>query len=195
MPTKLTPSSAHATAVEPRPRNGSATTLDAVEAVEPQAHLRQLGREGRRMRPVLLAALDRLVGDEPGVAAAADARRGGPPAADVRLVLIAHADGLPIERRVARRGEVEDELVAVVDEAPAVDRLVVTDGQVVVEVGAGAGERLLDRDRLDPVDRVLQPQMRPDGLRDVDAPSRDRWAWRRRSGTASLRTRAPVPTR
>ena len=191
---KLTPSSAQATAVDPRPRNGSATTCDAVEAVQPQAHLRELGRESRRMGPVLFAALDGLVGDEPRIAAAAHAGGRGPPAADVRLVLIAHADGLSIDRRVARRGEVEDELVAVVDEAAAVDRLVVTDRQVVVEVGAGAGERLLDRDRLDPVNRVLQPQMRPDRLGDVDAPSRDRSAWRRRSGTASPRAGAPVAT-
>ena len=110
--------------------------LDAVEAVEPQAHLRELGRESRRMGPVLFAALDRLVGDEPRIAAAAHAGRGGPPAADVRLVLIANPDGLPIDRRVARRGEVKDELVAVVHEAAAVDRLVVTHRQVVFEVGA-----------------------------------------------------------
>ena len=45
-----------------------------LEAVQPEAHLRQLRRERRRMRPILLAALDGLVGDEPGVAAAAHAR-------------------------------------------------------------------------------------------------------------------------
>ena len=40
--------------------------------METQAHLRELRREGRRMRPVLLAALNGLVGNEPGVAATAD---------------------------------------------------------------------------------------------------------------------------
>ena len=37
MPTKLTPSCAQATAELPRPRNGSAATRIAVEAVQPQA--------------------------------------------------------------------------------------------------------------------------------------------------------------
>src|SRR5687767_9430665 len=54
----------------------------------------------------------------------------------------------------------EDELVAVVQKPPAVDRFVVADGQVVGKSRARASERLLDRDRLDPVNRVLQLQMR-----------------------------------
>ena len=55
------------------------------------------------------------------------------------------------------RREVEDELVAVVQEAVAVDRLVVADRQIAGQAGGGAGRRPIDGDRLDPVDDVLQP--------------------------------------
>ena len=48
----------------------------AVEAVQLQAVRRQPPRERRRMRPLLVAALDGVVGQEPGVAAAAQARTG-----------------------------------------------------------------------------------------------------------------------
>ena len=62
----------------------------------------------------------------------------------------------------------KDELVAVVEEAPAVDRLVVADCEVVLQAGPGAGQRLFDGDRLDPVNGVLQLQVRPRRLRHVD---------------------------
>ena len=103
------------------------------------------------------------------------AGRGRPPAADVRLVLILHAHRLPIERRVARWAEVEDELVAVVEKPAAVDRLVVANCQVVLETSPGAGQRLLDGDRLDPVNRVLQVQMRARRLRHVHRRPRVGW--------------------
>ena len=61
------------------------------------------------------------------------------PAGDVRLVLIGHAEREPIEPGLAVRREVEHELVAVVQEPVAVDRLVVADGQVAREAGGGAG--------------------------------------------------------
>src|SRR5688572_4700018 len=138
-----------------------------LQSVEPQAHLRQLRRKRRRVRPILLAALDGLVGDEPGVAAAAYAGSRGLPAPDVRLVLILHADRLALQGRRAARSEVEDEFVAVVEESTAVDRLVMPDGQVVLQAGAGSGERLFDGDRLDPVDGVLKLQVLPGRLRHV----------------------------
>jgi hypothetical protein len=112
------------------------------------------------MRPVLLAALDRFVGNEPGVAAAPDARGSRSPASDVGLILIADADRLAIDGRLSGRREVEHELVAIVNEATAVDRFVMTDRKVIFEVGARTGERFLDGDRFDPVNRVLQPQIR-----------------------------------
>src|SRR5678816_4581702 len=45
----------------------------ALEPMQAQAHLGQLRRERRRVRPILLAALDGLVGDKPGIAATPDA--------------------------------------------------------------------------------------------------------------------------
>src|SRR5262245_62471054 len=120
------------------------------------------------MRSFLLAALNGFVGNEPRIPAAPYAGCCGPPAPDVRLILILDADRLSIDWRVTRYGEVEHEFVAVVHEAAAVDWLVVADGQVIIEIGAGAGERLLDGDRLDPVNRVLQLQVRSDGLGDIN---------------------------
>src|SRR6185503_18071939 len=101
-------------------------------------------------------------------AATSNAGCGRPPSPDVRLILITHANRLSVDRCLARCREVEHELVAVVHEAPAVDRLVVTNGEVVIEIRARTGERLLDGDRLDPVNGVLQSQVRSDRLRDVD---------------------------
>ncbi len=54
-------------------------------------------------------------------------------------------------------GEVEHVFVAVVDEAGAVDGLVVADGQVAIQGGA-AGGVAIDGDRLDPVDGVLESE-------------------------------------
>src|SRR6187431_1175541 len=99
------------------------------------------------MRTLLVAALDGVVGQEPRIAAAAQPRPGLRPARHVRLILILHADGLPIDRRVAALAEMEDELVAIVEESLAVDGLVVADGQIVGETGAGSGQRLFDGDR------------------------------------------------
>ena len=78
--------------------------LDPRQAVQAQALLRQPRREGRRMRPIAIAPLDRLVGNEPGVAAAADALGRAAPAADVRLILIGHAERQPVERGRRRCG-------------------------------------------------------------------------------------------
>ena len=71
--------------------------LNPLQAVQPQALLGQPRRERRRMRPVAVAVLNRLVRDEPGVAAAAHAARRAAPARDVRLVLIGHAERQPVE--------------------------------------------------------------------------------------------------
>src|SRR6185436_14625425 len=119
------------------------------------------------MRPFFVAALDGVVRNEPRVAAAPEIVRGRAPPRDVRLVLVSHANRLAAERRIAARREMEDELVAVVEEALAVDWLVMADGEVALEPGARPGERLLDRNGLDPVNRVLQLEMRTRGLRDV----------------------------
>src|SRR5688572_5016879 len=53
---------------QPEERVGDDT--DPVEAVKTEAHLGQLRRKGRRVRAILLAALDGLVRDEPRIPAA-----------------------------------------------------------------------------------------------------------------------------
>src|SRR5688572_29948993 len=116
------------------------------------------------MWPVAIAALNGLVRNEPRVAPAADAVRARAPARDIRLVLIRHAERQPVQRGTGGWREVEDELVAIVEIAIAVNRLVVTDREIASEPGGGAGRRLIDRDGFDPVNDVLEAQVRPGGL-------------------------------
>src|SRR5436190_17156272 len=100
------------------------------------------------MRTIPVAALNRLVRNEPRVAAAADAVGRRTPARDVRRILIGDPEREPIETGRAARREVEHELLAVVEEPLAVDRLVVADGEVALETGVLARELAFDRDRL-----------------------------------------------
>src|SRR5207249_4344384 len=128
-----------------------------LQAMELEALLGQLGWERRRMRSVAVAALNRLVWNEPGVAAAPDAIGRAAPARDVRRVLVGDAEREPVEARRAVARQVEHELVAIVQEAVAVDRLVVADREVARQAGGEAGRLALDGDRLDPMNDVLQP--------------------------------------
>ena len=161
---------------ESRARDGGAAEADerihrhadTPHAVEPQALLRELRRKRRRVWPVAIAPLDRLVGDEPRVPAAAHAVRPRLPPPDVRLILIGHAERQPIEPGRSLRREVKDEFLTVVQEPVTVDRLVVADREVPRQPGRGARRVFLDGDRLHPVDGVLQPQMRPRRLRHVE---------------------------
>jgi len=66
------------------------------------------------------------------------------------------------------RPEVEHELVAVVQEPIAVDRLVVSNGQVGLQASRRTRRSVVDGDGLDPVHDVLQPEVLPGGLRDVE---------------------------
>src|SRR5207244_6161987 len=87
-------------------------------AVEFNAPLRELHREGGRMRAFFRSTLNRLVRNEPGVAAAmqiAPARMR--PARDVRFVLIRHADRQPIQLDARGFGEMKDVFVAVVQKS------------------------------------------------------------------------------
>ena len=77
--------------------------FDTTEAVEAKALLRKPRGKGRRVRPIAIAPLNRLVRDEPGVAAAADAVGGGAPARDVRLVLVGHSERQPVQARFSGR--------------------------------------------------------------------------------------------
>ena len=81
------------------------------------------------MRAIAVAALDGLVRNEPRVAAASDPAAGTAPARDVRRVLILDAQRQPVERRLRPVRKVEDELLAVVEKAVGVDRLVMPDGR------------------------------------------------------------------
>src|SRR5687768_8713601 len=72
---------------------------DPLHAVQLEAVRGQAPGKRRGVRTLLVAALDGVVGQEPGVAAAAHARPGALPARHVGLVLIFHADRRPLERR------------------------------------------------------------------------------------------------
>src|SRR5205085_6620199 len=110
----------------------------AIESVQPEAVLRQPGRERGRMRTVLVPILDGLVRQEPRVAAATAATARGAPSGHVGGVLVRHAERETVEGRVAGRREMEHEFVAVVHEPWAVDWVVGAHGRVsgVSEAGA-----------------------------------------------------------
>ena len=149
------------------------------------------------MRPVAVAPLDRLVGMNQVLPRQRTPSGRTTPSRDVRLVLIGDAERKTIERGRTLWREVKNELVAVVQETIAVDRLVVTDGQIAREPGGSTGRFPVDGDRLDPVNDVLQLEVRPDRLCDVERGPRVASAWRRRSGRANhsgARTRAAAAT-
>src|SRR5262245_42450913 len=111
------------------------------------------------MWAVAVATLNRFVGDEPGVAAAPHAFGGGAPAGDVRLILVGHAEGQTVQRCDTRWREMEHELMAVVHVPVAVDWLVVPDREVASQACSCPGGRLIDGNRLHPVDDVLETEM------------------------------------
>jgi hypothetical protein len=88
---------------------------------------RQLHRERSGMRALFVAALDRLVRDKPGIAAAARiAPAGVAPTRDVALVRVRNTERQSVDGRSAFRREVEDVFVAVVEETRRANRLEVT---------------------------------------------------------------------
>ena len=102
------------------------------------------------MRPLFLAALNRLIRDEPRVAATtaiAPARVG--PTRNVALVLIRNTEREPINFNAPALGEVKDVFVTIIQKASRTNRLEMTarDDSAIF---------LLDADRLDPMNRVLQ---------------------------------------
>ena len=141
----------------PRPRNFRSRETDRASPG------RALGREAmqftasfdgkrRGMRPIFLATHDGFVGNEPGVAAAAPiASAGVAPARDVTLVGVRNTEGEPIDRSVTFRGEMENVFVAVVQIPRRTDRFeMAARNEFAVFV--------FDRDRLDPMDRVLEDE-------------------------------------
>src|SRR6185312_13447529 len=111
---------------------------------------RQLDRKGRRMRTLFRPPLDRFVGNEPGIAPTTQiAPAAMAPARNVALVLIGHAEGEAIERRLSLWREVENIFVAIVQVTRRADRLEMPARDLLVHV-------VRQTDRLDPVDCVLE---------------------------------------
>ncbi len=75
-------------------------------------------------------ALDCLVRDEPGVPPAVQVVLDGFPPSQVGLVLVGYADGEAVEGDAACLSEVEEVLMALVEESASPYRLVVADGDV-----------------------------------------------------------------
>src|SRR5262249_55662901 len=104
--------------------------FDFRQSVQANALLGQTSRECGRMRPIAVAPLNSLVGDEPGVPPAAHAVGCGPPTTDVRLVLVRYAERQAIEPGVTPWCEMEHELVAIVQKSITVNWFVVTNSKV-----------------------------------------------------------------
>src|SRR2546423_768021 len=105
------------------------------------------------MRPLVRAALDRLIRHEPGIATTATITAAGmSPARDVALVRVSDADREPIQWRVAVLRQMKNKFVAIGDKATRVDRFEMTNGDFI------AGPRL-DGDGFDPVKGVLQNEL------------------------------------
>lgn len=110
----------------------------------------ELNRKRRRMRSLLCAALNCLVGHEPRVAAAASiASTSVRPAGDVAFVLIRNADCEPIDFRSSSFSKMENVLVTIVKKPLRIDWLKMT---VRLQIALS----VFNCDRLDPVNRVLQ---------------------------------------
>src|SRR6516165_1756646 len=107
------------------------------------------------MRTIAIPLLNRLVGNEPGIAAASHAPGSLLPPPNVRLILIGNAQGKPVKVRGAALREMEDKFVTVVQEAIAVDRLIVPDRKVSRQLRRGPCRVPVNRDGLDPMNDVL----------------------------------------
>src|SRR3954462_10884034 len=102
------------------------------------------------MRSLFRASLNGFVGNKPNISAApAVLSFGVAPSCDVALVRIRNSEGQPIDRRPTFGREMENIFMAIVQVARRADRFEVTarSRQAVI---------VLDRDRLDPVNRVLK---------------------------------------
>ena len=82
-------------------------------------------------------------------------------------VLVGDPDGSPVEGDIAGPREVEDVLVARVQVPAGLQRLVVADGEVAREPGRSPREVPVDRDRLHPMDDVLEAKPPADLAGDV----------------------------
>ena len=168
-PMKFTPSLAHATAVLPRPVNGSITGSTRSSPCRRRHCSGSRGGKVAGCGRSRSRSLDGLVGNEPRVA-----RGSGRPR---RRLASARCSTRPGRGRRAPAGRAACVPPGVkwktnswqsFRKRGAVDRLVVSDREVARQPGGGAGGVAVDGDRLDPVDDVLQLQVRPRRLRHVE---------------------------
>ena len=102
------------------------------------------------MRSLFFATLNRLVRNEPGIAAAPEiASSRVRPAHDVTLVLVWDSDGEPIEVHTPSLREVKNVFVAIVEKTFRIDRLEVA-------VRANLSFSIFDRYGFNPVNHILQ---------------------------------------
>src|SRR5690349_7173343 len=102
------------------------------------------------MRTLLRATLNRFVGNKPGIAATTPVLSFRVrPARNIALVGVRDTQRQAIDRRPAFRGEMENVFVTIVQVTRRADR---------IEMAARTylASRFIDRDRLDPMDRVLE---------------------------------------
>src|SRR5438270_6523067 len=94
------------------------------------AVLGQRGRRGRGVWPFFLAPLNRLIGNEPGIAATtAIAPARVRPARNVAFVLIWNAEREPVDRCFSLGREMKNVFMAVVQETLRVNRFEMSEGR------------------------------------------------------------------
>ena len=120
------------------------------DTVESEAVFSQLDRKCRRMRPLLVTTLNRLVRDEPRISPASlvTALSVIPPF-DVRLMLIGNPYAQSVDLYSSRLGEMKNELLTIVKKLLRPYRLEVTPGKM-------ASVLQSNRNGLDPVNCILK---------------------------------------
>ena len=124
--------------------------LHTRNAVQFDAPFGQFYWKRRRMRSLLRAALNCFVWNKPGVPTTTQvASACMPPACNVALVLIRNAEREPVDFDTTGLREMENVLMAVVQKPLGTDRLE-------MPVGLGTVLSILNGDRFDPVNCILQ---------------------------------------
>jgi len=133
---------------------GVKKVMGVFESVDADALFGEGDREGGGVGAFFVAGLDGVVGNKPVVAAAALVFAPAvTPAGDVGFIGIFDTSGTAFERDLAGFGEVEKIFVAVVNETFGIDGLKVTGGDRFSPAG-------FNRDRFDPVEGVLEDELR-----------------------------------
>src|SRR5262245_5531885 len=112
--------------------------------MQPDAHVGKCNGERGWVRALAVSIPDRSIWNEPGVPAASQIALCDSPSSDIALVLVGNPYRQSVQRHHAGLGEVEDVLVAIMQEARTRDWLVVPRGF------------FANRNRLHPLDGVLE---------------------------------------